>query len=301
MAACGFDGLGTGGALGTDARAADAAGGRSINEAEPPPLGEPVGPVVYVDAGDRLDAAPIDAGSLPSSPGLPLAYVVSTRFWTFDPVGRAWRGGTQLPANDCPMLDELAVDPYGALFAVGNGGANLYRVEPVTLRCTAIGAGGTYPQALTFAPRGTRNPYVEQLVGYRANGDYVRVDTANGALSLVTAGVFAGSTVGDLINVGSKGYVAFTGGACGPGDCLWEVSLATGDKIGAAPIGQLPTTNHVTALAHWGGKLYAFGAPDEAYVIDPSNPAAAVRLGGPPGYTNVGYRGAGSRTIAPPQ
>lgn len=307
FAACGYDGVGTGTVLlpaEQQQSSADASvEGGPIREEEPPPLGDADGSVIYVDAGEAFDAAtPFDAGALPSSPGSPLVYVVSTRFWMFNPVSGAWSGGTSLPVNNCPVLDELAVDPYGGVFAVGNGGKNLYRVNPANLQCTAIGTGGTsYPQALAFAPRGTLNPYDEQLVGYGANGDYVRVDTTTGALSLVKAGVFAGYSVGDLINVGPKGYVALTGGACGSGDCIWEVSLATGDKIGAAPIGTLPGTRHVTALGHWGAKLYAFCERDDVYSIDPANPGGAVRINGPAGYTNVAYRGAGSRTIAPAQ
>lgn len=312
FAACGYDGIATSLGPASNLTIADASGEASfgdaavdvalIREEDPPPIDVGDGSVVYDDAGSLDAATPFDAGPLPTSPGSPLIYVVSTRFWTFDPVSGGWGGGTQLPANGCPSLSELAVDAFGKLFAVGAGSGALYRVNPSTVQCSAIGAGGiSYPQALTFAPRGTLNPSVEELVGYGANGDYVRVDTTTGALSLVKAGVFAGYGVGDLINVGPKGYVVLTGGDCGAGDCLWEVSLATGDKVGAAPVGKLPVTNHVTGLGHWGGRLYAFGAPDDVYRIDPANPGAAVRIAGPGGYTNVSYRGAGSRTIAPPQ
>jgi hypothetical protein len=117
----------------------------------------------------------------------------------------------------------------------------------------------------------------------------------------VTAGALAGFAVGDVVNVGQKGYVAMTGGLCGAGDCLWEVALATGAKIGAAPLGTIPSTRHVTALGHWGGKLYAYSEQDEAYRLDPASPATAVLVNGPAGYIMVYYRGAGSRTIAPTQ
>jgi hypothetical protein len=237
---------------------------------------------------------------LPASPGSPLVYVISTRFWTFNPTTNAWGGGTQLPVNNCPYLDELAVDPFGKVFAVGNGGTQLYHVDPGALTCTAIGAAAAgYPQALSFAPRGTLNPGNEELVGYVANGDYVRLDITSGAVSLVKAGALAGYTVGDLANVGAKGYVAVTGGACGAGDCILQVSLTTGLPIGGP--GKLPATRHVTALAHWGGKLYAFCERDEVYAIDPANPGAAPKLGGPPNFYNIAFRGAGSRTIAPTQ
>jgi hypothetical protein len=306
FAACGYDGVGTATSSPDDVRASGAGADASVDsglirEDDPPaPIDLGDGAVDYVDAAEPDAAVPFDAGPLPTSPGSPLVYVVSTRFWTFNPVGGAWAGGTQFPTGSCPYLDEIAVDPFGKILAVGNAGKNLYQLDPSSVSCTAVGPGNTtYPQALSFAPRGTLDPYVEQLVGYGANGDYVRIDTTTGALSLVKAGVFAGYSVGDLVNVGTKGYVALTGGACGSGDCIWEVSLTTGDKIGAAPIGTLPATKHVTGLGHWGGKLYAFCSPDEVWSIDPATPGAAVKLGGPPGDVNVAFRGAGSRTIAP--
>lgn len=256
-------------------------------------------------AADAADAAPtVDAGPpLPTDPGTPTIYVVSDRFWTFDPQTSTWAGSTLLPTAGCPTLQELAVDPFGVLFATGNSAAALYRVEPSTLTCTQLGAGGAagaYPQAMTFAPRGTLDPNFEVLVGYLPNGDYVRMDTVTGAISTVTPGALAGFTVGDVVNVGPKGYVVMTGGTCGTADCLWEVSLATGAKVGAS-LGNIPSTLHVTALGHWGGKLYAYTAQDQAFRLDPANPAGAVLFGGPPGYIQVYYRGAGSRTIAPTQ
>lgn len=114
-------------------------------------------------------------------------------------------------------------------------------------------------------------------------------------------GALAGFSVGDVVNIGSKGYVAMTGGACGFGDCLWEVALGTGARIGAAPLGTIPSTQHVTSLGHWAGKLYAFSAKDEGFRIDPANPGAPMTFSGPPGYISVTYHGAGSTTIAPTQ
>jgi hypothetical protein len=257
------------------------------------------------DAADADAAAPHDAGPpLPTDPGLPLAYVVSTRFWTFDPTTGAWAGGTALPAGTCPQLDELAVDPFGGLFAVGSNATRLYRVDatnPSSPSCTAIGAGGAgYPQSLAFAPRGTLEPFDEALVGYTTNGDYVRLDTTTGAIAVVTAGALSGMAVGDLVNVGPDGYVAVNGGSCGSGDCVWKISLVTGRPISpGAASAKLPSTTHVTGLAHWAGKLQAFCGPDEVFSLDPANAAGAVVRAGPPGYTNVVYHGAGSRTIAP--
>ena len=261
---------------------------------------------VIPDAADAADAAhAIDAGPpLPTDPGLPLVYVVSDRFWTFDPQTGAWGGSTLLPTAGCPTLQELAVDPFGVLYATGNGTAALYRVDPSALTCTKLGAGGatgSYPDAMTFAPRGTLDPNFEVLVGYLANGDYVRIDTVTGAITTVTPGALAGFTVGDVVNVGLKGYAVMTGGSCGTSDCLWEVSLATGARIGATSLGNIPSTLHITALGHWAGKLYAYSAQDQAFRLDPTNPAGATLVPGPSGYVQVYYRGAGSRTIAPTQ
>jgi hypothetical protein len=308
--ACGFDG---GGELAgpADAAAVDPVRGEAGASANDGGSSDLDGNFTNVEGGGASDAAnadatlPHDAGPpLPNNPGPPLAYVVSARFWTFDPTTGTWAGGTALPTGACPALDELAVDPFGGLFAVGNNATNLYRVDatsPTNPSCTAIGAGGTgYPQALAFAPRGTLDPFDEVLVGYTTNGDYVRLDTTTGAIAVVTAGAIVGMTVGDLVNVGLDGYVAVNGGSCGAGDCVWKISFVTGQPISpGAASAKLPSTTHVTGLAHWAGKLQAFCGPDEVFSLDPSNAAGAVLRGGPTGYTNVVYHGAGSRTIAP--
>jgi hypothetical protein len=313
LAACGFDGLGPSptpssseappvspSASAPGAPTSDLDAG-TITEVEPPPLLDPAEGGAAVDAAAPYDAGSVfDAGPLPTSPGPPVIYAVSAaRFWTLNPTNGAWGGGVLLPNATCPYLDELAVDAFGQVFAIGQSGSRLYRLTGA-LTCTPIGAGGAgYPQALSFAPRGTLNASDEELVGYLANGDYVRVDTQTGILSLVTAGALAGYVVGDIVNFGAKGYALVSGKSCKV-NCLWEVSLTTGIPVTPAPVA-LPMKNPATALGHWGAKLYAFGAPDEAFAIDLANPAAAKKFAGPPNFVNVLYRGAGSRTIAPTQ
>lgn len=311
FSACGFDDVGGIGALDAaepsdggrnEADSGGADGAANGNDGDPSSVDG--GFITAVDAATDSTMVHEAGPPLPTDPGPPLAYVVSTRFWTFDPTTGTWAGGTALPTSSCPSLDELAVDPFGGVFAVGNSATQLYRVDATTLTnpiCTAIGpprAG--YPQSLAFAPRGTLDPYDEKLVGYTANGDYVRLDTTSGAISIVTAGALAGMNVGDLVNVGPDGYVAVNGGSCGSGDCVWKISLSTGVPIApGAASARLPSTTHVAGLAQWAGKLQAFCGPDEVYAFDPANAAGAVMRSGPPGYTNVVYHGAGSRTIAP--
>ncbi len=241
------------------------------------------------DAGTDAPVSPIaDAGS-------PTLFVVSSRFWTVNPVTNTWANATALPAGGCPSLDDLAVDAFGNVYGIGNG---LFHVDPSGPTCTKIGTNNNLPLAATFAPRGTLDPSTEVLVGFMGNGDYVRVDTTTANMTVVGGGALNGYDIGDLTSVGPKGYVAMTGNSCGGNDCLWEINLATGAKVGAS-LGNYPTTQHITSLAHWGGKIFAYGTSDTALVSDPTNPAGATVLAGPVGYTNVTYKGAASRPNAP--
>lgn len=257
------------------------------------------------DARNDADAAsPTDAASdvapLPADAGPPTALVISGRFWRYDLPSDSWSGGQQLPTGNCPALDDVAVDAYGAAYGVGNNGTTFHRVNTANVTCSQIGAAGTFPKATTFALRGTVAANVEVLVGYQDNGDYVRIDTATGAVSTITAGALAGFTIGDVVNVGLKGYVVLSGGVCGGASCLWEVSLASGTRVGASPIGNFPS-GPVKGLAHWAGRLYGFVDADQVYRADPANPAGATALGGVPGYVDVHFRGAGSSPAAPTQ
>jgi hypothetical protein len=168
-------------------------------------------------------------------------------------------------------------------------------VDPKDVSCTQVGTGGApYPRAMSFAPQGTLATG-EVLVGYRDNGDYVRIDTATGATTVIAPGALSGYTMGDLVNVGATGYAAASGGDCGSDSCLWEIDWTDGSRKKKEG-----TFQHVmSGLAHWGGKLYAFSSPDGTWTSDPTKPDNATAIQGPPGYTNVVYSGAGSRTSAP--
>ncbi|MEO6572669.1 MAG: hypothetical protein ABIP89_02430 [Polyangiaceae bacterium] len=300
LTACGLtlsglpeDGVGDDASTGTDASAANSDAPTTADDAQT------AGDDASLDGtttttGDAGSDAPAVA-IMPGDAGSPTLYVVSSRFWTVNPITNTWANATALPANGCPALEDLAVDAYGNVYGLGGG---LFHVDPAGPTCTQIGTNSNLPIAATFAPRGTLDPSVEVLVGYMGSGDYVRVDTTTANITVVGASALGGYNIGDLTNVGLKGYVAMTGNTCGGNDCLWEVNLATGAKVGAS-LGNYPTAQPITSLAHWGGKIFAYGTSDTALVSVPANPAGALVLAGPSGYTNVTYKGAASRPNAP--
>jgi hypothetical protein len=265
------------------------------------PLAEDGGADAIVDSSAVLDAT-FDVVPLPADAGAPAIYAVSGRSWTYRPDNGNWSGGTQFPSGGCPVLDDLAADVNGTVYATGNGATQLFRYDPVAISCVPIGGTGTYTTSLGFAPRGTIDPIADVLVGYRANGDYVRIDTTTGAVVVVTAGAAQGRAIADVVNVGLEGFVAVgSGNGCGATACLWRISLATGQLLTAAPIGAYPATRPVTALAHWGGQIFAFTDDDEIWRSTPTNPGGATSVSGHPSFFDVAYRGAASRVNAPTQ
>jgi len=239
---------------------------------------------------------PID---LSGDAGPPIAYVVSRLLWAYVPTSGQWYGGISLPSGSCPPLDELALDSAGRLFGTGNGNSRIYRVTPAPLGCKQIGNTATYPTGLAFVPKGAVDPSADALVGYLSNGSYVRIDTTTGAISTVTANALGGYIFGDLATSGTKGFVAVSGGDCVT-DCIFEIDLATGQKVVAALLVTINAPSRIGALAHWGGRLFAWTSKDTAYRIDIGTKTVSG-LNGPPGYVDVAYRGAASNPLAPTQ
>lgn len=253
------------------------------------------------DGGSGSDAA-VDADATPpdEDAGPPLVFVASaTRLWTFDTQNVQWDGGAStLPNATCPAFDELAMNRAGQLYASSADSSKLVRVDdPFVPTCTPVAAAGPYPRALGFAPRGTLDPTSDVLVGYQANGDYVRIDTTTGAVGLVTQGALAGFAVGDIGNAGPKGYAALSGMLCGAGRCIWQVDFATGARVSASPVVVLGTNDPLAAIGHWGGTLYVFSELNEASAVKLGPNVVVSAVTNP--VANIAYRGAASRTIAP--
>src|SRR5262249_32943717 len=72
----------------------------------------------------------------------------------------------------CTHVADIAVDANSDLYA--STGTEMYLVATQNARCTKL-AAGTFPNSLSFVPRGTLDPNAEVLVGYQG-ADYLRID-----------------------------------------------------------------------------------------------------------------------------
>ena len=90
-------------------------------------------------------------------------------------------GLTKVAAFGCAadLVFDIAVDESDRMFGVTSLG--LVAIDPQTAACTAI-AGGVYPHAIAFIPKGTVDFTREVLVGYNA-AQYVRIDEATGTIT----------------------------------------------------------------------------------------------------------------------
>jgi hypothetical protein len=92
---------------------------------------------------------------------------------------------------------DLAIDEDGVM--VGSTFDALYFIDKATAACTLI-AYGSYPNSLSFVPKGTLEPDHEVLVGY-VDDEYVRIDTVTGALSTVGYLSNGLASSGDVVSV----------------------------------------------------------------------------------------------------
>ena len=191
------------------------------------------------------------------------------------------------------MID-LALDEYSRAFVTTQGG--LYRLNLLTAACTAVTGFtlDTFPNSLSFVPRGTLDPNIESLVGYDGSR-YVRINPVNGAISRL--GTLGGGFVssGDIVSVIDGGTYLTVKDPQGSAsiDYLVEVNPATGGLV--RNLGTLPFGN-VYGLAFWGGSLYGFsnnGTLFEITITGTGTTSAAV-----PNAMSQAWNGAGSTTAA---
>jgi hypothetical protein len=190
----------------------------------------------------------------------------------------------------CSSVIDLAIDKDGVVFATTFDG--LYRVDPKTAKCSFV-ASGSYPNSLSFVPAGTLDPAAEALVGY-VGGDYVRIDTASGAVT--TVGSLGGGyeSSGDVVSViGGGTYLTVKGNDCS--DCIVEVDPKSGAM--KKMIGKLDHSS-VFGLAFWGGVAYGFDDSGTLFQIDLSS-AKTTLIPMPGAPEGLSFWGAGSTTAAP--
>lgn len=196
--------------------------------------------------------------------------------------------GTFFP---CTHIADIAVDAESNLYA--STGTEMYAISTTNARCVKL-ASGTFPNSLSFVPRGTLDAN-EALVGYQG-ADYVRIDMQTWAVTKVGSlgGGFVSS--GDLVSVKDGGtYLTVKGPGCA--DCLVEVDPKTGALVrNWGSIGK----DDVFGIAFWGGSVYGFSNGGDLFQLtfeqDELRRTEIPIPGRPPG---LSFKGAGSTTSAP--
>ncbi len=159
---------------------------------------------------------------------------------------------------------------------------------------------GTFPNSLSFVPKGTVDPDEEALVGYE-DSDYVRISITDGTKTRIGSlgGGFRSS--GDIVSVkGGSTYLtvkSLKGSQCMTTDCLVEVNPATG-----AVVKDWHSIEHadVFGLAFWGGKVYGFDKAGEVFEVTfGATQLATKAIPIPSAPTTLSFWGAGSSTSAP--
>ncbi len=196
--------------------------------------------------------------------------------------------------SGCEPVTDIALDEKSTIYAVSQN--TLYTVDKTTAVCTKV-RSGTYPNSLSFVPKGTVDPNAEALVGYNA-GDYIRIDVTTGQTT--TLGSIGGSyqSSGDIVSVkGGKTYLTVKGGKCTTNDCLIEVDPSTGKLV--QDWGSIQHKS-VFGLSFWGGSLYGFDEQGELFQVTfNTNDVSTSSIPIPQKPSNLSFWGAGSSTSAP--
>jgi hypothetical protein len=198
--------------------------------------------------------------------------------------------------TDCCDVIDLAIDESSNAYVTTFTG--FYSLDLKTGATKSIAQGVSYPNSLSFVPKGTLDPTAEALVGYDG-AQYVRIDTTTGAISNVGVGLSGGfSSSGDIVSViGGGTFLTVTGPGCSAGDCLLQVDPSTG-----ALIQNYGTTEHtsVFGIAFWAGTVYGFDSGGDVFSISYASgkiTTAPIPVPSPP--PGLQFWGAGSTTAAP--
>jgi len=196
---------------------------------------------------------------------------------------------------------DIALDAESRLFATTRDA--LWSIDKKTAVCTRI-ATGSYPNSLSFVPKGTVDANAEALVGYEG-GTYVRIDPQTGAKTRIGSIGGGLESSGDIVSVrGGSTYLTVTGGgasgggaSCSETDCLIEVNPTTGALIkNWGSIGR----EGVYGLAFWAGKVYAFDTAGELIEVAFDGGKLTTKvIPVPQSNTRLEFWGAGSTTSAP--
>jgi hypothetical protein len=198
-------------------------------------------------------------------------------------------------SGGCSSVIDLALDSSSNAYVTTSG--DLWKLDLTTAVCTHI-SSGSYPNSLSFVPKGTVDPNAEALVGY-VGSTYIHINTTTGAVTNV--GTLSGgyTSSGDIVSViGGGTFLTVKDGPHGCDDCLLQVNPTNGDLIQ-----DYGSVNHadVFGLAFWAGTAYGFDNAGDVFSIGWQNGAlvtADITVPNPP--PMLSFWGAGSTTSAPP-
>ncbi|MDP1822805.1 MAG: hypothetical protein Q8L48_06175 [Archangium sp.] len=242
----------------------------------------------------HLCLAPPDAGTGGGGGNEPVVYGhTASTLYKVNATTKAVTPVASFGNCDGEVID-LALDQYSRAFVTTQSG--LFQLNLTTAQCSAVNPSTTesYPNSLSFVPKGTIDPNYEVLVGY-AGSSYVRINLSTGALQQI--GTLGGGFVssGDIVSVidGGTYLTAKDPGGPSTSDYLIEVNPTTGALVRS--FGTLPF-NDVYGLAFWGGSLYGFsngGTLFEITITGSTTTSVPV-----PNAASQQWNGAGSTTAA---
>jgi hypothetical protein len=194
--------------------------------------------------------------------------------------------------HGCSDVIDIALDASARLFATTTDA--IWRINKATAGCSRIGHG-TFPNSLSFVPKGTVDANGEALVGYD-DGDYVRIDTQTGVKTKIGSIGGGFSSSGDIVSVkGGPTYLTVKGPGCN--DCILEVDPSTG-----AMKKNWGSIKHVDVygLAFWAGSIYGFDDGGELFEVKLTGSAPSTTpITMPAKPFGLSFWGAGSTTSAP--
>jgi hypothetical protein len=242
--------------------------------------------------GDGGTSGPGDADA-GSSPGFVYAHSSGT-LYRLDPASKQIAVVGPM-SGGCTQVIDLAIDSTSNAYVTTS--TDLWKLDLGTAACTFI-ASGTYPNSLSFVPKGTLDPNVEALVGY-VGSTYIRINTTTGAVTDVGALSGGYTSSGDIVSViGGGTFLTVKGGPDACADCLLEVDPKTGDLVR-----DYGSVNHadVFGLAFWAGTAYGFDDAGQVFSIGwQSNALVTTDIPVPNPPPGLSFWGAGSTTSAPP-
>lgn len=195
--------------------------------------------------------------------------------WIDDSVGRLGRvdvatGAVTIVGNMGVVMWDIAFDPAGNLFGLGNG-TSLYRIDTTTAAATFVGSLGATVNSLVFSSAGTL---------YGAGSSLYTINPSSGAATLVGSGGVGYSSSGDLAFVGGNLYLS---SGLPTADSLLRLNTATG---AATLVGAMGISNVYGLASSDGSNMFAVSGT-QIYQVNPATGAAT---------SPVNYAGAGLGT-----